>query len=1538
MYNNFYEGEFVLYKHSTLPYEVHSFYRSCNDKASCNCAVAVRIDDDVIVVDRCGASRETRRRTPMRVKVFRNGQMTPGVRILRYYGGKKYEIILPTGTVVRVQNGKGRTPEFINVWIIASPADFENTKGLCGTFDGDTKNDLTNPDGTVYRTRLRQPDEYSLKWRVEVDATLYNGYCPDDAAELESSAEYCDCRQGLDVSDDDCSSTKFLLDCSPPAETGHRTKRTRYVDLTGDLMQTAVSPSKCGSLDQGEIFQFDINYVSPTAVWPTPSGLEFKEVKTYCEQAVMASSAASRCRGTIGTSYKTMLESCIMDVQITDDKSWAKEMLGNIKEQCLTILSFDISIWIRLNGTLQIPDIFGSICSDDCSSHGNCSQGTCECEENFIGDDCSVDSRTPPTLLSLKIDLCDIRELDSCTDIVVFGGPFVKSDKLVCHLTVLTKVDAGSYQEGDKSQIKPVFISSEIVICRLTVAGTYMVAISNDGVTVSQYLRYITYDSNCDTCTLEKCTTRNDICVIGNMCYLPGSVNPGNRTQMCDPTTSVNTWSILVVTEVKITRYGFLRLIGNILLTLAGNLTVHNNPVFTLGPTGGNALLLNGKQQFIDFGDLTDSCLGNLALCRFGLTASFNLKVLTFRKHMYIFSSGDDNMGGMSMWWKGQHLYLRVVTTDREWVVKARFRERGLINRFIKVEFSWSVQAGLSLYFDGVLVDTKTKAKKVKGSRRFSHRFYIGRHFSRKEFAHCVISDWNVVFAQKDIIKDFEIKLDLPEFEKRPELVVSQTNVSQIVIFTCSVSALDRPHLEYHARWQHNEKILISEQMQNPSDNLYVHTINESFIDSLQFGDKLFCSVSACDAGNCDQTRGPWRQSIPVVAQVKLLTKTVTVYEGSVVSYVDVRCSIPPRLLCTMRDRDAGCSLVVTTELKRERREQRCPTGFEVSQAVFVMDTMQAAQEPCQYQIDGHAWMNTLRIPVKGSIDDLKDRDKKRDIIITAHVVITDLVVQSVVVGQVDLTVKDRDRSALCLSSGDPHFTTFDKKHYNNYLEGEFILYRHKTLPYEVRTFLRNCNGKASCNCAVAVKSGDDIIVIDRCGPQKAASDKRRPIVPRLYLNGELTPGTRVIMQSGGRKYQIILPTGGVVTAQYGKRVTANFLTISYKASSADFQNTEGLCGTFDGDKTNEFVMMGGALYGGHHKRPDDFSRSWRVDYKDSFYNGICAETESASAVGQAMYCDCMEGKVKTCGPNLDVMSCSEGEHRKSKHLRKGSVDITQSLIDVAKDYDVCIPTRPMVPWEFDANYTTPEFTWPTAGGGITKEKATNACRAVVEASSAAKVCQGFVVMETTFSLESCIEDIQILDSLDWVSLMVDNILLNCEVELTSNINLWITSQDNGLVQLPDVAGRICTDDCNQHGTCTDGACVCDDGWIGALCDVSASSPPEIISLATPICDIREAACMEVVVYGLQFVENNKLTCHLTLVDGTEVSSEAIFVNSEVIKCKVTSLGLFNISVSNDGNTKSNMFVFIRFDSVCQTCTVENGCSDRVSSVRDSHE
>jgi hypothetical protein len=55
----------------------------------------------------------------------------------------------------------------------------------------------------------------------------------------------------------------------------------------------------------------------------------------------------------------------------------------------------------------------------------------------------------------------------------------------------------------------------------------------------------------------------------------------------------------------------------------------------------------------------------------------------------------------------------------------------------------------------------------------------------------------------------------------------------------------------------------------------------------------------------------------------------------------------------------------------------------------------------------------------------------------------------------------------------------------------------------------------------VAVRSGDDVIVLDVCGKDRPKGRKRRPLSKKLYLNGELTPGTSVYQHHKGKKYEV---------------------------------------------------------------------------------------------------------------------------------------------------------------------------------------------------------------------------------------------------------------------------------------------------------------------------------------------------------------------------------------------------------------------------------
>ncbi|KAK2143001.1 hypothetical protein NP493_4675g00004 [Ridgeia piscesae] len=109
---------------------VHTFYRRCSSgattQATCNCAVAVRVDDDVIVVDKCGPTRTGQATFPMTVKLYKNGELTPGTSVVRLANGLKYQVHLPTGSIVTIHQSYGN---FLNVWMWAAGVEFGQTLG-----------------------------------------------------------------------------------------------------------------------------------------------------------------------------------------------------------------------------------------------------------------------------------------------------------------------------------------------------------------------------------------------------------------------------------------------------------------------------------------------------------------------------------------------------------------------------------------------------------------------------------------------------------------------------------------------------------------------------------------------------------------------------------------------------------------------------------------------------------------------------------------------------------------------------------------------------------------------------------------------------------------------------------------------------------------------------------------------------------------------------------------------------------------------------------------------------------------------------------------------------------------------------------------------------------------------------------------------------------------------------------------------------------------------------------------------------------------
>lgn len=79
-----------------------------------------------------------------------------------------------------------------------------------------------------------------------------------------------------------------------------------------------------------------------------------------------------------------------------------------------------------------------------------------------------------------------------------------------------------------------------------------------------------------------------------------------------------------------------------------------------------------------------------------------------------------------------------------------------------------------------------------------------------------------------------------------------------------------------------------------------------------------------------------------------------------------------------------------------------------------------------------------------------------------------------------------------------------------------FASLRIGSLPIQVRSFYKKCNNVASCNVAVAVKSGDDVIIFDYTQP---TSKPRFQI--RVLKNGDLTAGTRIKRMRDGKTFKV---------------------------------------------------------------------------------------------------------------------------------------------------------------------------------------------------------------------------------------------------------------------------------------------------------------------------------------------------------------------------------------------------------------------------------
>lgn len=155
---------------------------------------------------------------------------------------------------------------------------------------------------------------------------------------------------------------------------------------------------------------------------------------------------------------------------------------------------------------------------------------------------------------------------------------------------------------------------------------------------------------------------------------------------------------------------------------------VRGSPSLVSGKTGG-AMAFRAGGDYIDGGNLNETCLGNLTLCHYGITISMWIFFTELQRDIYILSTGNQAIG---LYYKSGELKGEVWEGRNHWVTSWLGAET---NRWYFLELSWLIvppeSSGgifpLQLYIDLRRILDDESSEVVAPPQSSGSNFYVAR-------------------------------------------------------------------------------------------------------------------------------------------------------------------------------------------------------------------------------------------------------------------------------------------------------------------------------------------------------------------------------------------------------------------------------------------------------------------------------------------------------------------------------------------------------------------------------------------------------------------------------------------------------------------------------------------------------------------------------------------------------------------------------------------------------------------------------------------
>eukprot|EP00105_Crassostrea_gigas_P023673 XP_011443598.1 PREDICTED: von Willebrand factor D and EGF domain-containing protein [Crassostrea gigas] len=525
-----------------------------------------------------------------------------------------------------------------------------------------------------------------------------------------------------------------------------------------------------------------------------------------------------------------------------------------------------------------------------------------------------------------------------------------------------------------------------------------------------------------------------------------------------------------------------------------------------------------------------------------------------------------------------------------------------------------------------------------------------------------------------------------------------------------------------------------------------------------------------------------------------------------------------------------------------------------------------------------------------------------------------------------------------CAAVNDPHMYTFDGRGYENQNEGRFVLYwgKRKDFPMEVQIETTACNSNRGirrqpyCVCALAIRAGADVFVIDRC-PNKPIRIKYLSCKENLLDARKETE----------MEYKIYFPSGTYVHALLQDYTGVRTINVHVYPSKSDHDRTGGLCGTLNGNMWDDFMGRDNNLLNGN----EEFNRYWSLK-EDEFLGNMNEDQLNALPRWQnaVMYCTCPHKQVQGDTPE-EVGQCTEDAivkcakednpalNKNNCRIRSKRSAVKPFSFKMFKRQDIQLTDFDEVPEYLSRNKRETEIIW-------TKEKATEFCNNFIKKSQTYNACNEVPSVSADFLIESCILDIELTNSTVWAAGSREALRTTCMKELSQNTTLKEVTEEGKPSIAEQVKKIACVNECSGNGACLNGTCECDEGFGAKDCSMDLNKPPVVYGVNIEeggLCDKR--TCQRALVEGYGFLNMDTLQCSLTVFQVTENKTIVGDVMEYMVQAEHDSIAEvfcplgparrrrsvprgfvqgITLSVANNGRNFSTHHTIYVLDGVCQ--------------------